>query len=142
MNLKLGETTLAEVAAELGFVLAVGLLHMKDQFVHLQWIVVDLSQFDLPGADVRGVIEQVLQFIEIHQRAFELVEIHLFDLGTAGDVADQSRQRSATMRARLTGEAAVNVIAGAITQNDGTARVERRENNFPRLAGALNLASR
>ena len=90
------------------FVGAVEFLHVEDEFIEIERIVVDLAQFDLPRADVRGVVEDVFQLVKVHERAFELVEIHLFDFRAARNIADEPRQRSAAMRARFIDQAAVN----------------------------------
>src|SRR5437763_1182515 len=130
LNLELIEATLAQVAGDLSFIRAVGGLDVKDQFVKLQRIVIYLSQFDLPGADMGGIVEDVLQLIEVHQSALEFFQVHLLNLGTARDIAEQSWKAPATMRTGFIGEAAIRVVSGAIAQDDRAAGVEWSENQF------------
>ena len=63
--------------------------HTQDQFVQFERIVFNFPQLDLPGADCPGVIQHMLQFIKVHQSAFDLIKVHLPDFGTAGDVSDK-----------------------------------------------------
>src|SRR5208337_2549638 len=126
--------TRPQLAGQLRLVRAIELLNVEYQFVQLQGIVIDLPQLDLPGANVRGVVEHVLQFVEVNERAFDLFEIHLLDLGTAREVAEEPWQRASAMRALLVGQAAVREIAGAITQDHGAPRVERCEHQLTWLS--------
>src|SRR2546423_1670766 len=102
------EAAFAQFAVELCFVAAIELLNMQDEFVQIMGIIVNLSQLDLPGADLLNVVEHMLQFVEINQRAFDLVEIHLLDFGTARNISEQSWQRATAMRTCFVSQAAIN----------------------------------
>src|SRR5437667_3872609 len=140
MNLRFGDETIVQIANEFVLTNIVGLVDVKNEFIDLQRVIVAFSQFQLPGADVLGVIEDVLELIEIHQRPFDFVEPHFFDLRTAGDVADQARRSPATTRAGFIYQAAVNEISGAITQHYCAPGVEWSENQFAGLARWKDLA--
>ena len=64
---------------------AVGRRGVNPDFVGLQRIVIALAQFDLPGTQPFGVIEQVFEGIEINERALELVDVQMVDVGDAGN---------------------------------------------------------
>jgi len=61
MNFEMGNATLAQFAAELGFVGPIDFLDVQDELVQFERVVVDFAQFDLPGADVRRVVQQRAQ---------------------------------------------------------------------------------
>src|SRR5262245_10396682 len=134
MDFKVRGAAFTEGAGQQGFVRAVDLLDVEDEFIQLVGIVVDLAQFDLPRADIRGVIEQVFQFIEINQRTFDLVKIHRPHFGAAGDITNQSWQLAAAMRTRFIKQTAIDEVAGPITHDYTAAGVERCEHQFARLA--------
>src|SRR5207247_9673224 len=85
MNLRFGDKTIVQIANEFVLANAVGFVDVKNQFIDLQRVIVAFSQFQLPGTDMLGVIEDVLELIEIHKRPFDFVEPHFFDFRTAGD---------------------------------------------------------
>src|SRR2546421_9991240 len=115
MNFEVGQTALAEVAAKLCFVRAVDFLDMQDEFVQLVRVVVDLAQFDLPGADLRSVIEDVLELVEIHESSLDLIEGHRLDLRAPGNVPEKTWNSPAAVRAGLVRQSTVNVIASPVT---------------------------
>ena len=92
MNVGVLVAAFAQFAAQLRFVRAVGFLDVEDDFVQFERVVVDLAQFHLPRADVRRVVEDVFQFVEIHERALDFVEVHLLDFRAARNPSDQPRQ--------------------------------------------------
>lgn len=128
------EAALAQFTGELCLVTTIELLDMQNEFVEIERVVVELSQFDLPGADLLDVIEDMFQLVKINQCAFDFIEVHLLDFRTARNISKQPRQRASAMRAPFISETAINEITGAITQDDAAARVERSENNFTRRA--------
>ena len=115
MNLCLCDKAAVQIADELVFLNAARLVDVENQLIHLERIVVAFAQFELPGADMLGVVENVFELVEIHERPFDFIEPHLFHFRTAGDVADQSRRSPATMRTRSIDQTAINEIACAIT---------------------------
>lgn len=48
------------------------LLDVEDQFIQLEGIIVELLNLQLPRADVRSVIQHMLELIKIYQRALDL----------------------------------------------------------------------
>ena len=113
---------------------------MQNDFVEVKRVVVSFAKFQLPRADMRRIIEDVFKLVEIHECAFDFVEIHFLDFRTAGNSADEPRQGAMAIRTCLKRKSAVNEIAGAIAQHHRAARGERRENNFAGLAGWNNVA--
>ena len=73
------EAALAQFTAELRFVAAVEPLDMQNELVEIKKIVVELAQFNLPGADLLNIVEDMFQFVEIDQCAFDLIEVHLLN---------------------------------------------------------------
>ena len=88
-----------------GIVGVVGLGDVQDQLIDFERVVVALAEFDLPGADVRGVVEDVFEVIEIDERAFEFVELQVAHVGAARDFADEARDvraaEAGTARSRV-----------------------------------------
>src|SRR5262249_47228301 len=113
-DIEVVEAALAQFTAELRFVGAIELLDMQNEFVEIERVIVELSQLDLPRADLLDVIEDMFQFVEINQGAFDFIEVHLLDFGTPRNIAEQARQRTSTVRARFISQAAVDVIPRAI----------------------------
>jgi hypothetical protein len=69
----------AEVVDEMVVVGSVDFLDVQDELVHFERVVVQLAQFNLPGADVRGVVEDVLELVEVHERALDFVELDFLE---------------------------------------------------------------
>ena len=65
VGMKLGGVVEAgsEVVGEAGFVGTVDLLDVQDEFIHVERVVVVLAEFELPGADVVRVVEDVLELV-------------------------------------------------------------------------------
>ena len=56
MNFEVRLAALAEFTGKLGFIHAIDFLHVEDEFIQFEGIVVDLAQLYLPDADVRSVV--------------------------------------------------------------------------------------
>jgi len=69
MHLGLAVKAVVQFADELLIGRAIRLGHMQDEFIQIERVIARLAQFELPGADVRGVIEDVFELVEIHERA-------------------------------------------------------------------------
>ena len=87
------------------------------------------------AADNAAIIKDVLEFIEVHECSFNLIEIHLLDLGSARDIADQPRSTSATIGAGFVSQTAIDEVTCAIAQHHRAARIQRREDQLAGLAG-------
>ena len=72
-NVEMIEAALAQFTAELGLVAAIELLHVQDEFVQVERIIVKLSQLDLPRANLLDVIEDMLP-MQVVRRALSLAE--------------------------------------------------------------------
>ena len=92
------------------------------------------SEFELPRADVRGVVEDVLELVEVHERAFDFVELDFLEGAAARNFPDKARQLAAAVRASRVSQTAVNVVARAVAQHHGPARIKWREHNLAGLA--------
>src|ERR1043166_5700287 len=76
-NLEVIDTTLSQLSADGGLFGPIDFLDVQNQFINFERVIVDLSQFNLPGADIGRFIQHMLQFIEINERPLELVEFNL-----------------------------------------------------------------
>jgi len=135
LDLEAGQAAFAQFAAYLVFIGTIDFLDVEDDFVEFERIVVNFAELNLPGADVRNVIKDMIKFIEIDECALDFIEVHFPDFGAARDIADEARDRAVAVRARLVGQAAVNVVAGAIAQDNGATGVEWGENQFAGTTG-------
>ena len=140
VDLRLAGEMRVEPGAELVVAGRVGLGDVEDDFVEVERVVVLLAEFELPGADVLGVVEDVLEVVEIDERALELVDVEFADFGVAGDFTDQPGDTQPAVGAGLVEKAAVDAVAGAVAQDHGAARVERGEDDLAGLALAAQFA--
>src|ERR1051325_9135728 len=85
-DIEILDAALAQITAELLFIAAVELLNVQNEFIEIERIVIQFPQFDLPCADLLNVVQHVLQFIEVNQRAFNLIQVHLLDFGAARNI--------------------------------------------------------
>src|SRR5688572_18428108 len=95
-------------------------------------VITMLAQLDLPGGDTALIVEEMLEDIEVHQRAFELVEIQRAALAHTRDWSDDTRALAAAVRARFPREAALRDVPRAIAQHHRAARVKRCEHDLAR----------
>ena len=130
MDLGTGGHALAQLVGELGFSEPAGRGDMDNQFIHFQRIVVAFAQLDLPGFHLRAVVEDVLEFVEVNEGAFDFIHAHLADFSAARDVAEKPRHAAAAGRAGRAGHSTINDVTRAITEHDGAACVERSEDEF------------
>ena len=118
----------------------VGFGGMKDQLIDFAGVVMPLSDFDLPCADVLGVVEDMLEVVEIHERALEFIELKVADIRSARNFSHQPWHPAPAVGAGFEAQAAVDAIAGSIAQNHTAARRERGEYNLARFIFAHRLA--
>ena len=88
VNLGFAREVAMQFLAQRSVVAGIGLGDVEDDLIEFMRVVVDFAQFELPGADVRDVVEDVLELVEIHERALEFVEAHLAHVGVARNIAD------------------------------------------------------
>ena len=106
---------------------------VNHDFIAIQRIVVALSQLDLPRADSVQIIEHVFQIIEIHQSAFQLVDLHFANIRNPRDAAYQPRNAPSTMRTRRVNKSLRNLITRPVAEHDRSATVQWRPHDFTRL---------
>src|SRR5882724_3644434 len=132
--------TAAKFARAFGIIERIGFVDVQNQFVNVERVVIVLAQFQLPRRQVLRIVQHVFEDVEINQRSFDFIEPHGFDFRYAGNISDQARNVAMTMWTGFVNQTAINQIAGAITQHDASARIERGENDFTGRAGRLNRA--
>lgn len=53
---------------------------MDDELIDIERVVVVFTDFELPCADAGGVVDEVLELIEVDEGAFELIEVQVVDV--------------------------------------------------------------
>src|SRR4051812_7831131 len=77
----------------------------------------------------------MFEFVEVYDRALDLLKAQRPEIGDAGDFAHEPRQTTAAVRARLVGQPMLDEIAGPVAQHDRSALFERRPHDL--AAGAI-----
>jgi hypothetical protein len=112
----------------------------KEDLIQIERVVVVLAQLDLPSGNAFHVVEQVFEDVEVHQRAFDFIKLHLAYLADAADGAEQSWALASAVWAGSPGEAAFGDVSGAVAEDDGAARIKRSEDDLARVACRHGLA--
>lgn len=113
---------------------------VNDDLVGIEGIVVVFAEFELPGTETGGVIEDVFESIEIDEGALQLVDMETSDIGDAGDVSNESRAGASAGRTGFVGEASFDEISGAVAEDDGAPGVEWGDHDFAGAAVGNPLA--
>src|SRR5207244_1693051 len=110
------------------------LVHVQDEFIQLHGIIPEFPDLELPRTDVRSIIQDMFQLVEVDQSPLDLVELHRLDFRVAGDLSQQTRQDTAAMGAGTVDLASFDDVPGSVTEDHAAAGFQGGENQFPRLS--------